>query len=441
MKRSTCVNRLGRVLMVLAWTVALGGVGTGGIAAAPAAPPRCLAVKLEGVVSPVMADILDQAIARARAGGYAALVIELDTPGGLERSMRAMVQKELSSPVPVIVWVSPAGAHAASAGVLLTLAADVAAMAPGTNIGAATPVSMQGPMDSTLARKATHDAAAFARTIAIQRGRNAAWAERAVREAVAVSDREAAETNVVDFVAATPEELLRLADGRPVRRAAGTTTLRVAGARIERMEPSLRHRMLGHIVDPNIAYLMLMLGFYGLLFELQNPGAILPGVVGAIFLVLAFLALSALPVNVAGLLLLVLGIGFLLAELKVQSHGILAVGGALALALGGLILFDDSAVHVARPLVAAVTTVTVLFFLLVFGAAIRSRRNRPHLGASALLGRRALALERLDPRGRVRLDGELWNAEAQESVDAGAEVVVTGVEGLTLRVRSTAGGT
>jgi membrane-bound serine protease (ClpP class) len=345
----------------------------GSEARAAASPPRCLAVKLEGVVSPVMDDVLGAAIERARAGGFAALIVELDTPGGLERSMRAMVQRELASPVPVIVWVAPSGAHAASAGVLITLAADVAAMAPGTNIGAATPVSLQGPMDSTLARKATHDAAAFARTVATQRGRNAVWAERAVREAVAVSEREAAETNVVDFVAATPEELLRRSDGRPVRRPAGTTTLHVAGARIERMVPSLRHRLLGHLVDPNIAYLMLMLGFYGMLFELQNPGAILPGVVGAIFLILAFLALSALPVNAAGLALLVLGIGFLLAELKVHSHGILAVGGALALGLGGLILFDDSAVHVARPLVAAVTSVTVLFFLLIFGAAIRSR--------------------------------------------------------------------
>jgi membrane-bound serine protease (ClpP class) len=258
-----------------------------------------------------------------------------------------------------------------------------------------------------------------------------------VREAIAASDREAAELHVVDFVAATPEELFRRADGHPVKRASGTTTLRVAGARLERMEPSLRHRMLGHLVDPNIAYLMLMLGFYGLLFELQNPGAILPGVVGAIFLVLAFLALSALPVNAAGLLLIVLGIGFLLAELKVHSHGVLATGGALALALGGLILFDDSAVRVARPLVAAVTAVTVLFFLLVFAAALRSRRAHRFTGAASLVGRHAVTLERLDPRGRVRLDGELWNAESPSSVDGGADVVVTGVEGLTLRVRGT----
>jgi len=404
-------------------------------AAAPEPAPSVLVLRLEGVVSPVMDDVLAAGLERARAGGHAALVIELDTPGGLERSMRVMVQRLLSSPVPVIVWVAPAGAHAASAGVFVTLAADVAAMAPGTNIGAATPVNLQGPMDSTLARKAANDAAAFARTVAAQRGRNVAWAERAVREAVAASEREAVDEGIVDFVAADLPELLRLADGRPVRRAGSESRLHVAGARIERMEPSLRHRILGHLAEPNIAYLLLMLGFYGILFELQNPGAILPGVAGAIFLLLAFLALSALPVNVAGLALLLLGIGFLLAEIKVQSHGVLAVGGVVALAFGGLILFDEGSVQVARPLVYGVTAVTAAFLLFVVGAAIRARRGPRYTGASALVGRRAHALEALRPAGQVRLDGETWNAQADGDVDVGAEVVVTGVEGLTLRVR------
>ena len=406
--------------------------------AAAAAPPHVLVVRLDGVVSPIMDDVLASAIERARRDRHAALVIELDTPGGLERSMRTMVQRILASPVPVVVWVSPGGAHAASAGVFLTLAADVAAMAPGTNIGAATPVSLQGPMDSTLARKAANDAAAFARTVAAQRGRDVKWAESAVRDAIAASEKEAVEKGVVDLVASTLPELLRLADGRPVRRAGATTELHVAGATIERMQPSFRHRALGHLADPNIAYLLLMLGFYGILFELQNPGAILPGVAGAIFLLLAFLALSALPVNVAGLALLLLGIGFLLAEVKVQSHGVLGVGGAIALAIGGLILFDDGAVRVARPLVFAVTGLTVTFFLVVVGAALRARRGVRHTGASAMLGRHVLVLEALAPRGRVRLDGEVWNAEAPVTLEAGAEGVVTGVDGLTLRVQPAA---
>ena len=400
--------------------------------------PRVLAVRLTGIVSPVMEDVLGTAIDRAHTGGYQALLVELDTPGGLESSMRNMVQRELASPVPVIVWVTPGGAHAASAGVFVTMAADIAAMSPGTNIGAATPISLQGPMDSTLARKATNDAAAFARTVAVQRRRNALWAERAVREAVAVTDAEAVDQHIVDFSAASQAELLAKSDGRTMRRGADSTAIRVAGASVDRMEASLRQRVLGHLVDPNIAYLLLMLGFYGILFELQNPGAILPGVVGAIFLVLAFFALSALPVNAAGLVLIVLGVGFLLAEIKVHSHGVLAVGGALALGIGGLILYDDRAIRVAWPLVLAVTAVTVAFFLLVVGFAIRSRRAPRAAGARALLGRRAEVIERLAPRGRVRLDGEIWNAEAPGAIDVGAGVIVTGVEGLTLRVRPAA---
>ena len=421
------------VAVLLAAAVAAAAPPPGG-----AAPARVLSVRLTGVVSPVMDDALEEAIERARAGGYRALIIELNTPGGLERSMRDMVSRELACPLPVIVWVSPGGGHAASAGVFITLAADVAAMAPGTNIGAATPVSLQGPMDSTLSRKAANDAAAFARTVATQRRRSVSWAERAVREAVAASDREAVEQGIVDFVAATPAELLEKADGRWMRRGADSTLIRVAGARIDALEPSLRHRLLAPLVDPNVAYLLLMLGFYGILFELQNPGAILPGVAGAIFLVLAFFALSALPVNAAGLALIVLGIGFLLAEIKVQSHGVLAVGGTLALAVGGLILFDDRAVRVAWPLVIAVTAVTAAFFLVVMSFAVRGRRGPRAIGSAAMVGRRALVIEGLSPRGRVRLDGEVWNAEAAGAIDVGAEVIVTGVEGLTLRVRPAA---
>jgi membrane-bound serine protease (ClpP class) len=406
-------------------------------ASAPGAA-RVLSVRLTGVVSPLMDDILGEALERARAGGYRALVVELDTPGGLESSMRDMVSREFNAPVPVIVWVTPSGGHAASAGVFITMAADVAAMSPGTNIGAATPISLQGPMDSTLARKVANDAAAFARTVAEHRRRSVVWAEKAVREAVAASEREAVEQGIVDFVAATPAELLDKADGHWMRRAADSTLIHVAGAVVVPLQPSLRHRLLTPLVDPNIAYLLLMLGFYGILFELQNPGAILPGVAGAIFLLLAFFALSALPVNAAGLALLVLGLGFLIAEIKVHSHGLLTVGGAIAMALGGLMLFDDRAVHVAWPLVLATTAVTMALFVVLVAFAIRGRRGPRASGVAAMLGRRAEVIERLGPRGRVRLDAEVWNAEAAAAIEVGAEVVVTGVEGLTLRVRPAA---
>jgi membrane-bound serine protease (ClpP class) len=223
-----------------------------------------------------------------------------------------------------------------------------------------------------------------------------------------------------------------------MRRAADSTLIHVAGAVVVRMQPSLRHRLLAPLVDPNVAYLLLMLGFYGILFELQNPGAILPGVAGAIFLLLAFFALSALPVNAAGLALLILGVGFLVAEIKVHSHGLLTVGGAIAMAIGGLMLFDDRAVHVAWPLVLATTAVTVGFFAALITLAIRGRRGPRASGVAAILGRRAQVIERLGPRGRVRLDAEVWNAEAAAAIEVGAEVVVTGVEGLTLRVRPAA---
>ncbi|HEV2105496.1 MAG TPA: nodulation protein NfeD, partial [Candidatus Eisenbacteria bacterium] len=397
-----------------------------------------LVVRLTGVVSPIMEDVLAEALRRADEAHANALLVEIDTPGGLESSMRDMVERILASPRPVIAYVTPSGAHAASAGVFLVMSADVAAMAPGTNIGAATPISMQGPMDSTLARKATNDAAAFARTVAAQRHRNAVWAERAVREAVAASEREAARDSIVDFVAGTDEEVLAKADGHTWHLAAGEGPVRTRGCTLERLEPSFRQRLLGAVADPNVAYILLMLGFYGLLFELQSPGAILPGIVGGICLILAFLALSALPVNGAGVALLVLGLVFLLAEVKVHSHGLLATGGALSLAIGALVLFQGGSVRVALPVALGVSAATVGFFLVVVGYALRVRNAPRATGAGGLLGRRAVALDRLGPGGRVQLGSEVWNAVATATVEAGGAVVVTGVEGLTLRVRPAA---
>lgn len=317
MKRSRSKGSLLRLAIVLAAAL-YGGMapdaswgGTdAGMAPGAAGAGRILVVRLEGPVSPVSAQALRKAIDRAEAGGYRALVVEVDTPGGLETSMRDMVKRLLASPVPVITWVMPGGARAASAGVFVVMAGDVAAMAPGTNIGAATPVNLQGPMDSTLAHKATNDAAAFARTVAAQRGRNGEWAEEAVRRAVAASDSEAVALGIVDFEASTLAELLALADGRVWRRGGERLTLRTKGLPADRIEPGFGERLLALIADPNVAYILLMLGFYGLLFELQSPGAILPGVVGGICIILAFLAFSTLPVNYAGVALIALAIVF-----------------------------------------------------------------------------------------------------------------------------------
>jgi membrane-bound serine protease (ClpP class) len=415
-------------------------------AAAPARPardappassaPRVLVVRLDGVVSPVMAETLDDALRRAERGRYAALVVELDTPGGLETSMREMVKSELAAPVPVIVWVCPSGARAASAGVFVTLAADVAAMAPGTNIGAATPVNFQGGMDSTLARKATNDASAFARTVASQRRRNVKWAEDAVRHAVSASETEAVELGIVDFVAGSLPELLTLADGRTWRRGARAETLHTRGAESDRLEPSFRQRALMVLADPNVAYLLMLIGFYGILFELQSPGAILPGVVGGIALILAFFALSTLPVNFAGVALIVLAIVFFVAEVKIASHGLLAAGGVIALLLGSLFLFHGEGVRVSWGVIGGGTLVTTLFFLVVVAAGVRAQRLRVQSGAEGMRGSVGVVVERLAPTGRVRLSGVLWNARSAQDVEVGSEVEVLGVEGLTLDVRA-----
>ncbi len=432
------LRNAGRIVVasLVACGLALAATGAKSPARDEDAPARhVLVTKLEGVVSPIMDEALGGAIARAQRDSAVALVLEIDTPGGLESSMRSMVQKLLASPVPVIAWVTPSGGHAASAGVFIVMACDVAAMSPGTNIGAATPISMNGPMDSTLARKARNDASAFARTVAAQRGRNAVWAEAAVREAAAISETEAVSQHVVDFVAGDLPDLLAKADSVHWRRGAEIRRMDTRGAAVVRVEPGLRQRLLSRLADPNIAYLLMMLGFYGLIFELQNPGAILPGVVGGICLVLAFFALSTLPVNTAGLALILLGLGFLLAEIKVHSHGVLAVGGALALALGALMLFRVGTVQVSLPVVIFGTAVTVLFFGFIIGAGLRARSRPVTTKHGGLAGRRGVVIERLAPEGRVRIGDEFWNATADAALEAGAAVEVVELRGMVVRVK------
>jgi membrane-bound serine protease (ClpP class) len=414
------------------------GLGAGTLYAALEGEGRILSVRLEGAVTPVMAEVLEHAIDRAEAEGYDAILVELDTPGGLETSMRAMVKEILASEKPVIVWVSPSGARAASAGVFITMAADVAAMAPGTNMGAATPINMQGPMDSTLAKKAANDAAAFARTIAGQRGRNAVWAERAVREAVSASETEAVDLDIIDLIANSREELLEKADGLEWRRGDETRTLAVAGKPVDVAAMSFRQKVLSLIADPNIAYILMMMGFYGLMFEMQNPGAILPGVVGGICIILAFLALSALPVNSAGIALILLGIVFFIAEIKVASHGLLAAGGIIAVALGSLILFKGEGVRLSGAVIAGGTVATAAFFLFIAGAALRARRRPVVTGNAGMVGMRATVVTALRPNGTVRAGDELWSATAEGGADVGSEVEIVGVEQLTLRVRPVA---
>jgi membrane-bound serine protease (ClpP class) len=416
--------------------VLLGIVAALGAAPADAASPVSL-IEIEGVISPVTLRLVSTAIDRAQAEGSQALIIQLDTPGGLERSMRSIVQRMLKSDLPVIVYVAPTGARAASAGVFITMAAHVAAMAPATNIGAAHPVAIGGGGDKESLKKIENDAAAFIRTVAAERGRNAEWAEKAVRQSVAITEREAVKLNVVDLVAESIPDLLEKLEGRKVKTTKGQLTLQTRGAQVKPIEIGFRDRVLNIITDPNVAYILMMVGMIGVIAELYNPGAIFPGVIGGISLILAFFAFQSLPLNYAGLLLILFGIGLMVAEIKIVSHGILGVGGVVALLLGSLMLFEAPEVGfrvswwVLLPTVGA----TAGTFLVVIAAGVRALGRRPMLGAPGLVGQVGVTRSRLAPEGQVTVQGEIWRAIAEDGpIDESVPVRIVDVQGLTLKV-------
>ncbi|PYN79017.1 MAG: serine protease [Candidatus Rokuibacteriota bacterium] len=402
-----------------------------------AAPAPVATIEIEGVISPVTLRLVGLAIDRAQAERAQALVIQLDTPGGLERSMRAIVQRMMNAELPVIVFVAPTGARAASAGVFITMAAHVAAMAPATNIGAASPVALGGGADKTMMKKVENDAAAFIRTVALERGRNADWAEKAVRQAVAITEREAVKLKVIDLVADSIPDLLEKVDSRTVKLPKGAVTLATKGAPVRPIEIGFRDRFLNIITDPNVAYVLMMLGMLGLFFELSNPGVILPGVIGGISLILAFFAFQSLPINYAGLLLILFGIVLLVAEIKIVSHGVLAIGGIISMALGSLMLFDSPEVgfRVSWWVIAPTVGATAGLFLFVVTAGVRALGRPPATGAEGLIGKTATVRERLAPEGQVMISGEIWRAVVQgEPLEPGAQVRIVEVDGLTLKV-------
>src|SRR5438309_5108516 len=377
--------RAGLALLALA---ALLGPGVAGAAPAPVAK-----IDIEGVISPVTLRLVGLALDRAQSERAQALIIQLDTPGGLERSMRSIVQRMLNAEVPVIIFVAPTGARAASAGVFITVAAHIAAMAPATNIGAASPVMIGGGnADKTMMKKIENDAAAFIRTIALERGRNADWAEKAVRQAVSITEREAVKLKVVDLVADSLPDLLDKIDGRTVKTVKGPVTLATRSAVVKPIDIGFRDRVLNVITDPNVAYILMMLGMLGLFFELSNPGVVLPGVIGGISLILAFFAFQSLPINYAGLLLILFGIVLLVAEIKVVSHGVLAVGGMVAMALGSIMLFDSPEVgfRVSGWVIAPTAGATAGLFLFVAAAGVRALGRPPTTGAAGMIGQHAV---------------------------------------------------
>ena len=403
-----------------------------------ASPDEVYVARVEGIIAPSLAEFFVSAIRKAEDGGGHAIVFELDTPGGLDTSMRIIIKEILRSPAPVIIYVSPSGARAASAGAFITIAAHVAAMAPGTNIGAAHPVQMGGgDTDEEMTRKIENDAAAYIRGLAERRGRNATWAEDAVRKSVSATATEALKLKVIDVVAENRADLLAKIDGRTVETGAGKITLKTKTAKIVEVEMGLRDKVLSVISNPTIAYILLILGMAGLYFELSTPGAILPGVLGGICLILAFYAFQTLPINYAGLLLIILGVILFVAEVKVVSNGILTIGGMTAMILGSLMLIDSPApfLQISLSAILGVTAATTAFFVFAIGAVFRAHRRQPATGREGLVGQAGVARTRLNPDGLIFIRGEIWNATCAEGAEPGEQVQVTSVAGLKLKVK------
>jgi membrane-bound serine protease (ClpP class) len=412
-----------------------------------AASAPVVVVPLEGAIGPSSAHFARRAIEQAASDGTQLVVLHMDTPGGLDTSMREIIKAILASRVPVAVFVAPSGARAASAGTFILYAAHLAAMAPGTNLGAASPVaiggggtgSKDGKKDApdTLTRKATNDAVAYIRGLAELRGRNADWAERAVREAVSLPAHEALKLKVIDLVATDVPDLMTKLDRRSVTVLDQKKTLQTAGTGVRHVEPDWRTRVLGVITNPSVAYLLILVGIYALIFEFMNPGLIVPGVVGAIALLLALYALHLLPVNYAGLALILLGIAFMAGEAFLPSFGALGIGGIIAFVIGSVLLIEDTALpefDIPYALIGGVAVASAAFLMLVLGMLARSRKQAVVSGREFLIGARAEALEDFEGEGWARVQGERWRVRAPGRVSRGQGFRVTRVRGLVLDV-------
>jgi len=397
-----------------------------------------VSIHVDATINPAIANFIHSSIEKAQKEKAQCLIIHLNTPGGLLKSTRNIVGDIIDSPVPVVVYVSPAGAQAGSAGVFITLSAHVAAMTQGTNIGAAHPVGMQSGMDTTMNEKVTNDAVAFIRTIAEKRNRNAEWAENAVRNSVSVTATVALQQKIIDLIANDDQELLQQLDGRTIQLNTGVVTLHTKSARLQEYEMSFIEKLLNILSDPNVAYILLMLGFYGLMFELYSPGAILPGIVGVICLILAFYSLNTLPINYAGLALILFALLLFILEIKITSHGVLAIGGAVTLLLGSMILIRRGAGPIGQiswAVIISSVVVTTLFFLFVIGMGLKAQRLRPVTGIESMIGETGEAREDLNPLGMVFLHGELWQAESVSgSIQKGERIRVKSRDGFKLFV-------
>lgn len=410
-----------------------------GIAAAPSASsPQIDVLEYDGIINPPAAEFIAKSIKESTERKAAALIIRLDTPGGLDQSMRAIVKDIIASEVPIIVYVSPSGARAASAGTFITMSAHIAVMAPGTNIGAAHPVGIGGDdVKKDMAAKIENDAAAYIKGIAQKRGKNEQWAEDAVRKSVSVTAEEALKLKVIDLVAKDIDELLTAVNGKKVITEKGEVILNTKGAKINNIEMGLRTKILRLLADPNVAYILLILGIYGIFFELSSPGAIFPGVVGGIFLILAFYGLQTLPINYAGLMLILLAIILFIAEVKVTSYGLLTISGIISMSIGSLMLIDSpyEFLRISWTVIIPAVLMTALFFTIAISLVIKAHKRQPTTGKEGLIGAIGTANTDIKPKGKIFVQGEIWDARSDEEIKAGEEIEIIEAEGLLLKVK------
>ena len=390
-------------------------------------------------VTPLMVDYVKRSVNRAEREGGTIFILELNTPGGLESSMREVIQEFQRTPIPVVVYVYPPGGRAASAGAIITISADVAVMAPGTNIGAATPVQMTGErMDEAMREKVMQDMLAFVRSIAKEKGRNPEVIERMVKEAISLTPEEALKEKVIDFIATDRADLLKKLEGKSVKKHGKEIVLKTEGVQLVEVGKSLREELLSVITNPTVAYMLLLIGFYGIFFELYNPGSIIPGTVGVICLLLGLYGLGVIGINWLGLLLILAGILLLILELVTPAFGGLAIAGAIALALGSLILISPDSPYGDIPIsvIATMVAITVAFFLFAGRLGLKAQKLKKMLGTEELVGMQGEAYtDFVEGKGKVFIHGEIWNAVSDEPIRRGEQIVVEEVKGMVLKVR------
>ena len=399
-----------------------------------------LVLTADCAVHPPLADYISTGIEKAEEIQAECLVVKLNTPGGLLTSTRKIVQEFLEAEIPIVVYVHPAGSQAASAGVFITLAANIAVMAPGTNIGAAHPVAMQGTMDTIMSEKATNDASAFIRSISEKRKRNVEWSEEAVRKSISITEKEAFEQNVINFIAEDLNEVIEKINNMKVETSKGEKIINTQDFEIVNHEMSISQKFFSIISDPNIVYILLMIGIYGIFFELYNPGTIFPGVLGAICLILSFYAMNTLPINYAGLALILLSIVLFILEIKIISHGLLTIGGIVSLLLGSMMLVDPESIletmEISMELIIFIIVLTTVFFLVVITLGIKAQKRKPVTGIEGIIGEKGIAISDLNPKGEIKVHGEYWVAESVGGeVRQGDEIEVIELDNLKLKVK------